>query len=246
MVCSSGIGFDPQIDGQRLIFGFEGIWQGTAVMYDQQTRSYWMHLTGACFDGTHEGVVLRRLPTGRHTTWADWRALHPETLVMAPDPRFVGQTTSGGYFSREGARSGSPHFVGPFLETLQDRDPRFRPHDLIYGVVVGDHARAYAFVRLRFVDLVEETVAGVPVAVWFDTAARSAAAFDRRVGAEVLSFERDEAHALRDKGTHSRWTMEGTCVEGELRGVQLPPLHGLMAEWYGWYANHPTTSVWNP
>lgn len=234
------------VDGRRLVFGFEGIWQGTAVMYDKPTRSWWMHLTGECFDGPLAGTVLERLPTGRHTTWADWRALHPATRVMAQDVRFLGASPERGYFSREGARSGAPRLVGPFQETLQDRDPRFRPHELVYGVVVGGQARAYPFVRLRFNDVVEETVAGVPVAVWFDVAARSACAYDRRVDGRALSFERAADGAIRDVGTGSRWTLDGLCAEGTLAGRRLAPLRGLMAEWYGWYANHPRTTVWAP
>ena len=79
MICSSGIGFDPVLDERRLWFGFHGIYQGTAVLYDQQTGSLWMHLTGECFAGELAGRKLDPLDTGRHTTWSEWLASHPET-----------------------------------------------------------------------------------------------------------------------------------------------------------------------
>jgi hypothetical protein len=37
--------------------------------------------------------------------------------------------------------------------------------------------------------------------------------------------------------------MDGLCVAGALQGEQLEPVFGLQAEWYGWFALHPETSV---
>ncbi len=244
MVCSSGIGFDPRIGGTRHTFGFEGIWQGTAVLYDHQTSSLWMHVTGTCFDGKHAGVVLERIPTGRHTTWKDWRTLHPETDVMAQEERWMNRPGDAGYFPREGSRAGSGFLPSTFGRTIQHRDPRLELHDLVYGIVVKGKARAYPYRRLESAGVAEEEVEGVPVSVWFDRASRSAAAFDRRVAGTTLSFARDAKGALRDAKTKSRWTMDGLCVEGPSAGVQLQPLRGLQAEWYGWYANHPKTTLW--
>lgn len=244
MVCSSGIGFDPLIDGTRHTFGFEGIWQGTAVLYDHQTRSIWMHLTGTCIEGKHEGVVLERLDTGRHTTWRDWLTLHPDTDVIARDPRWMNRAGDTGYFAREGARSGSAFLPPTFGQTIHDRDDRLEPHALVYGVVVGKTARAYPFHRLESAGLAEEVVAGVPVTVWYDRRARSAAAFDRRIGDVTLTFALDSKGVIRDAATKSRWTLDGVCVEGARLGVRLKPLRGLMAEWYGWFANHPQTTLW--
>ncbi len=232
------------VEGTRLTFGFEGIYQGTAVLYDHQSNSFWMHLTGECFAGKMAGTVLARSPTGRHTTWADWRALHPETDVLAREKRWIDQPGDQGYFPRDGSRSGAAGFPRTFTPTIQTVDGRFAPHALLYGVVVEGRARAYPFERLAQTPVVEELLGALPVTVWFDAASRSAAAFDRRLGARTLAFERDEAGVLRDRDTGSRWTMDGACVEGRLAGRRLTPLRGLMSEWYGWYANHPGTTVW--
>ena len=232
------------MDGTRLTFGFEGIWQGTAVLYDHQTNSLWMHVTGRCIHGKHKGVVLERLPTGRHTTWQDWRASHPRTDAMAPEKRWMDRPADQGYFPREGSRSGDPYLPPTFTPTIQTRDDRLALGDLVYGIEVGDVARAYPFRRLESAGFVAEVVAGVPVTVWFDRASRSAAAFDARVDGTTLTFARNEAGAIHDVQTKSLWTMEGLCVQGTHAGVQLKALRGLMAEWYGWYANHPKTTIW--
>lgn len=246
MICSSGIGFDPTIDGRRLTFGFEGIYQGTAVLYDHQTGSLWMHFTGRCFHGALAGRVLTRLDSGRHTTWADWRTQHPDTDVMQPEAMARGHIDRGRYFNRTSAASGASFLPPDFPGTIQTRDARLRLHDLLYGVVVGDEQRAYPFKHLRRHPLVEERLADVDLTVWFDPDSRSAAAFDRRLEGRLLSFVQSGAGQFEDEQTHSRWNMDGTCVSGDLAGRRLRPLHGLMSEWYGWFANYPETTLWKP
>lgn len=214
------------------------------MLYDHQTRSLWMHITGECFEGELLGKVLRRADTGRHTTWRDWRQLHPDTAVMAQDPRWLGRPADRGYFPREGARSGDPFVPPQFVPTIQTRDPRLELHDLVYGVRVGAERRAYPLRRLPRATPIEEDVGGVPVTIWFDEAARSVGAFDRRVRGRALAFERDDEGAIRDRDTRSLWILDGLCVEGAYQGERLSPLDGLMSEWYGWYATHTDTTIW--
>jgi len=233
------------IDNVRLTFGFEGIWQGTAVLYDHQTKSLWMHLSGVCFEGEKSGRVLGRLDTGRHTTWADWRRAHPETDVLAQDPAFRTRGLDMGYFPREGSRSGGSFFPTPFLPTIQTRDARLTPAALLYGIVVGTESRAYPLKSLARSPVLEERLGGVELTLWFDIASRSAAAFNRRLDKTQLTFGPAGPAHFEDKRTKSRWTMEGVCISGPLTGKRLTPLHGLLSEWYGWYAHYPSTSVWD-
>ncbi len=238
MVCSSGVSFDPTLDGTRLTFGFEGVWQGTAILYDRDTGSLWMHFTGACFDGPRAGRALTPLATGTHTTWAAWRRDHPDTDVMAPDPRFARR-----YFTREEARSGSPFLSPQFDATITTRDRRLPLGELLLGVRVGDAARAYPFARLAATDgVVAEIVGGVPVTIWYEAASRTAVAFDARLDGRVLAFERHGAGFV-DPSTGSRFDVEGRCVAGPLLRQRLTRVPSLTAEWYGWVAHHPATTV---
>jgi hypothetical protein len=243
VICSSGVGFDPMLDGERLTFGFEGIWQGTAVLYDRQTKSLWMHFTGECFSGKHTGRRLKELDTGRHTTWAAWRRDHPTTDVMAQDERF-----SAHYFARSQARSGAAGFPPTFPATIQSRDPRLELADLLLGVRVAGSERAYPYERLaRGPGVVEDTVGDVPLTIWFDTVQRSAAAFDARLDGKTLHFTRladGVTTRFRDRQTGSIWDLEGLAVTGAHAGKRLGRPPQLLSEWYGWFAHHPDTTVW--
>ncbi len=238
MICSSGVSFDPRLDGKRLTFGFEGVWKGTAILYDRDTGSLWMHFTGACFAGPRAGRSLPVLPTGTHTTWGAWRRAFPDTDVMAPDARF-----SAVYFDREQSRSGRAFLPPQFAETIGPRDPRLVSHALLLGVLAGGEARAYPLSRLAATEgVVTETVGGVPVTVWYEAASRTACAFDARLDGGTRAFER-RPEGFFDRETGSRFDLEGRCVEGPLLGRTLARATSLLTEWYGWSAHHPKTTI---
>ncbi len=244
MICSSGIGFDARIDGQRLIFGFEGIYQGTAVLYDQDTGSLWMHLTGRCFGGPRKGRTLTPLPSGRHTTWAEWRQNHPQTTVLARERRYEGAGGDTGYFEPSSSRSGSDYLPKGFRRTIEVASDALPKSTLVYGIRIGDTARAYPLEVLRARGGVcEERVRDVDVTVWFDPVSRSVNAFDRKLGSRVFAFRAAEGGRFRDRTTSSLWNLDGSCVSGTLAGAQLTRLEGVLAEWYGWFANHPATEL---
>jgi hypothetical protein len=239
VICSSGIGFDPVVDRARLAFGFEGVWQGTAILYDRDTGSLWMHFTGACFDGPRAGRTLRPLPTGTHTSWAAWKRDHPDTDVMAPDERFASR-----YFRRDQCRSGDTYLPADFDATIGPRDARLELSDLLLGVTVGATNRAYPLARLAATaGVVEETLEGVPVTVWYQADSRTAVAFDARLDGRARSFaRRDEGFVDRETG--SRFDLDGRCVDGSLAGKRLERVPSLLSEWFGWFAHHPATTVY--
>ena len=243
MICSSAIGFDSRVDGKRLTFGFEGIWQGTAVLYDHQTNSFWMHITGECFHGPHTGTFLTPLETGRHTTWAEWMRTHPETDVLAYDPRLGVAGSEHGYFPRDGARSGQAFLPPAFPGTIETVDERLPANTLVRGVLVGSAARAYPLPRLARHGVVEELVGGVELTVWYDPESRSAAAYHRRVDGRRLSFRPSGAGRVEDVETGSVWSLEGRAVSGPLAGTTLVRARGLLSEWYGWRASYPQTTI---
>ena len=247
VLCSSGIVFDPVVDGRRLTFGVDGAWRGTATLYDQQTDSTWLHLSGECLAGPLAGTMLRPLPRYRHTTWDEWRTAHPDTTVMLPVTTDAGGPTAGGYLTIEGSQSGSPFVPERVRPTMPpaEAQPRLDEYAVVEGVVVGTVARAYPFDALAKVRVVEEEIAGTPVTVWFHPPSRAVVVFDRRSQDRVLSFEVDAQGVVRDAQTHSRWTLDGGCVEGDLAGRSLRPLHALRAEWYGWRSHYPATTVWD-
>ncbi len=240
MICSSGVGFDPVVSGTRLDFGFHGIWQGTALLYDRQTESLWLHITGECCSGPKKGTKLVPIP-GRHLLWREWRRDHPDTEVMAPVAAYAGR-----YFPRDRAARGAPYFPAVFPPTIKTRDERLALSALCYGIYAGGVARAYPFERLASAPagLVEDDVGGVPVVIVYDAETRSCAGYGRAVRGRTLGFQRAGDGSLIERESGARFDRAGRCVEGEFAGERLLEIFGLQAEWYGWAAAYPGTTVW--
>ncbi len=240
MICSSGIGFDPVVEGKRSLFGFHGIWQGTALLYDRETHSNWIHLTGECIEGPRKGQRLRPV-TLRHVRFGEWKRDHPESDVMAWDPALERL-----YFPDADARRGHDFFPPPFLPTIRERDPRLPLSALCYGIAVDGAARAYPFSRLAEVrdGVVPDAIAGAPVVVVYDRATGSCAALSRALDGATLDFALAGPGRLRDRKSGSIFDLDGRCVAGALAGKRLPPITGVQAEWYGWYAAYPDTTIW--
>lgn len=85
--------FDRRVDGDALDLRACGLlWQSTQLLADLRTdpaaESLWSPLLGRAVAGAAagRGARLTRIPA-ELTHWSDWLARHPETRVLAPDPR---------------------------------------------------------------------------------------------------------------------------------------------------------------
>jgi hypothetical protein len=102
-LCDSAVVFRRTLNGRTLTFGVSGIlYDSNLVMYDREpdhTReSLWSQLLFKAVTGpaAAAGANLAVLPISVET-WADWRREHPESTVLAPDPRMARQYSRDPY-----------------------------------------------------------------------------------------------------------------------------------------------------
>ena len=57
------------------------LFKNSFLMYDHQTDSIWVHVTGEAFHGPLKGKKLKFMPS-TVTTWEKWKARYPHTLVL--------------------------------------------------------------------------------------------------------------------------------------------------------------------
>lgn len=60
-----------------------GLMNASLVMQDKQTDTYWSIMSGEAEAGPLAGTDLDELPVGTKTTWAQWVAEYPDTLVLS-------------------------------------------------------------------------------------------------------------------------------------------------------------------
>ncbi len=109
----------------------------------------------------------------------------------------------------------------------------------------GTEARAWPIRYLTWHEIVNDEVAGVPVAVTFCPLCNAGMIFDRRLDGQVLSFGvsgklRHSDMIMYDRQTESWWQQAlGEGIVGEMTGKTLVQLPGWMESWGAFRARNP-------
>ncbi len=119
----------------------------------------------------------------------------------------------------------------------------------VIGVALGGEARAYSIWQLERVLVVNDTIAGRPIAVTWCPFSHTGVVYLRAAGGNTLTLEADgrvldDTIVLRDRETRTAWTQQdGRAVEGPQTGARLQPLAALLTNWKEWKAEQPRTQV---
>jgi hypothetical protein len=127
-LCGTATGYVAEVGGRRLVMGTSGLLdRSNKLMYDRETGSLWRSYDGTAVSGPLRGDALSPLPV-TVTSWGEWRATHPATTVVVPDPALDDEEPDPG--------SGDPLFPVPSV------DPRLPALTEVLGI--DDGARAVA------------------------------------------------------------------------------------------------------
>lgn len=246
--CSGAAAFRRTLDARVLVFEVAGVYNGTIILRDRQTRSLWAPFSGRALEGPLAGRKLERVAVS-FTRWDEWQARHPRGDVVWAAPS-----------AREGHGSwyepGKWGIVSEMGATLQAWDPRLPENELVYGIEGGgteagnrqDSLGAGKAYPLRWLrerkGIVNDTVGGIP-AVVVASGPLDVAAYDRRVGGRELRFRPPSGSqaVMNDEETGTDWSGEGEALAGPLQGQRLKPLDGYLVEWHVWAAYHPGTEL---
>ncbi len=205
-----------EVDGRTLHFGHSGwLWRNAYLLYDRETDSLWHHQTGWAVAGPLRGRALARFPTSL-TTFAAWRAAHPGTLVL-------------------------PKSAGAPAPT--DRDVYADRNALLEFGLGVDLPGAFRLYRFADVDAAQgcllDELAGVPVAVVRDAPGRTALAYDRRRGGDVLRLAAVPGSDPPRVGTPDGVTFDVRTGAADDGGPPLARIFATHWEAGAWRRQHP-------
>ena len=146
-LCDAVVVFSRRLRDRVLRFGHSGLlYQSNLVMYDRRARvpSLWSQLVGRAIAGPEAGTRLTRLPFSL-TTWAAWRAEHPQTTVLAPDPRLgreYRRAPYSSYFGSEILRFPVKPLPEPTGARLKDRVAVIASGDAERVLILSNLARS--------------------------------------------------------------------------------------------------------
>ena len=165
-LCGTGIVFDRRVGPREHRFGVSGLlYRSDLLLYDRETESLWSQILAEAVTGSSEGQRLE-IVTSRMLPWKLWRERYPETTVL---------TTATGHRRNYAKQPYANYAHSAKLLFPTHFDRRYHPKTRTLGLrTATGAARAYpAEELLRAGGRVEEDFAGVPIAVAYDSEARS-------------------------------------------------------------------------
>jgi hypothetical protein len=170
-LCGTGMAYLSQAAGKQLSFGVSGLlYNSDVLLFDRQTNSLWSQILSKAINGPLMGTRLETIPIS-HTTWADWKKRHPDTLMLSTDTGFdrdYGRDPYAGYTE-------NPKILFP----VSGQSTRYHPKEQVIGVEVNGKFKAYPFVELGKTEgTVSDTIAGKKISVRFDPEHRTGTVYD--------------------------------------------------------------------
>ena len=251
-LCNTAIGFKREFDGQVLDFGTTGrLRYSNLIMYDRQTETWWQQATGHGIAGQYAGSQLEFYPANI-ISWDEFRNNHPDAQVLSRDTGFsraYGRNPYAGYDNVNNR---------PFLYQGPRTPDTLLPMERVLTVDLVEEAVAYPYDELAASFVIDDTVAGQPITVFWQPGTASAldsgviaagrdvgtgAAFSRELDGRVLNFEW-QGETIRDRQTASTWNLLGEATAGTLQGSKLAPVVSINHFWFSWAAFRPETRVY--
>ncbi|MEM8699034.1 MAG: DUF3179 domain-containing protein [Pseudomonadota bacterium] len=223
-LCGSGILFETGRDGaEPFSFGSSGfLYRSNKLMFDRGTHTLWNQFTGKPVIGplTESGIELRQRPIAI-ATWADWRAMNPETKVITLKTGFRRDYGSGVVYNE--------YFASPDLMFPTNTDQtRLRQKDYVFGIRRFGGAKAWALDAFEGGRVLNDTLAGQDLVLIGEAHGRTVRAYERQ--GQTFTAGRDATEIL-DRG--KVWQVTEEAILGP-DGSRLPRVAGHIAYWFAW------------
>ena len=233
-LCFTNQVFERVIDGKEVEFGTSGkLYNSNLVMYDRLTDSYWSQALGVAITGELTGYELKRIPFDV-ISWADWKTLHPDTLVL---------TTETGHIRSYGVDPYGDYYTDPrILFPVDHKDDRMHPKEIILGFYEEEVYKAYKQEDVESAIVINDKINTQPMML-VSLFSGDSRAFDRTVDGKVLTFDFVD-DVIIDLESKSEWNYDGVAISGSMEGIQLVRLPFNPGFWFEWVAFHPDTEVY--
>ncbi len=146
-------------------------------------------------------------------------------------------------------RDGIPAIDRPAFDDVQAAGRWLSDREPVVVVVLGEEVRVYPLQILIWHEIVNDVVAGVPIAVTFCPLCNTALTFEREVGGRVLEFGttgllRRSDLVMYDRQTESWWQQAtGEAIVGAYAGQRLRRIATPLTSWRQARRLHPAARV---
>ncbi|MFN8529570.1 MAG: DUF3179 domain-containing (seleno)protein [Anaerolineae bacterium] len=231
--CNTGMVFDPVVDGKPLHFRRRGAYEGLLLIWDEETATYWQHITGEALYGSSQGKRIRQITNTRQMTAAE-AAARPVRSLLLDSPLTPAQQQLVRITERMRA---NPETMPGISETIGEEDTRRPRFELGLGVWSGTGSMFFPLVALHTVDnVLRSTFGGHPLIVYQSPEAVSPSAVylnSRTAYWEGSTLRLDNGAFIRDD--------EYYTSDGVAQPLARP--NQLLMRWYGFAQTFPNPAL---
>ncbi len=234
-LCGSAILYDGRAGDEVYRFGTSGLlYRSNKLMYDRTTNTLWEQFTGEPVWGelVGKGIQLDVLPVV-HTTWDEWLAEHPDTLVLDIETGHARDYGEGVAYARYFASSG-------LMFPVPDRSGPLAVKDSVYAVRLNDQVVGYPILLLGERDFLQDEIGGDPVVV-FVTPDRSGGRAYAAGSERFVAYDVEAGVATTEDG--ATWQVTEGALIGP-SGQELERLPGHNAFWFALVNHAPRFRVY--
>ena len=224
----------PEIDGVTHTFAEHGLYDGLFLMRDEETGTFWDHLTGEAVYGPQVGTVSE-IANLLHSRADQVLANDPGALIALSDRamRTDEDMEPRSLLARVGGR-----LSRMFRTTVKEEDDRLPTMDIGLGIWDGEEARYYSYERVVAEDeAVLDTFQGQRLPVFLDPSSYVLSSF--LVDAESLRWDDDVLRLSNDQYVEGSilYDPDGTRAEAA-RPLQI------FTRWYGFALTFPEAEIY--
>ncbi len=156
------------------------------------------------------------------TSWAKWKASHPNTDVLSLDTGHQRNYSSGHVYREYFA---SPKLMFPAI-VRTEKDVKRK--DYVYGIRDVGAAKAWPLAAFTKQPVINDAVGGRDIVLVGNATTRSVRAYDRK----GLSFEASDRSEIL-KGPGGSWKVTEQALVGP-KGEKLARVPGHISYWFAW------------
>lgn len=220
-VCRTGRVFEPVVNGRPETFRLVGMDHFNAMFEDATTHSWWRQATGEAAAGPLKGTALPEFPSVQ-TTLEKWAELHPETLVMQPDPAFQAE-----YDSLSNYESGQRKSQLTRRDTASWQDKSW-----VIGIETGGRNKAFDWNDLQRQRIIHDEIGGQPIVLVLSRDDWSFIAFRRNASQQVFTLSGDTLY----DGSQA-FDFWGKSLQPGVSDLER--IRAYQEYWHSWQTFHP-------
>ena len=239
--------YSARIDGAPTTFGTSGLlYRSNKLMYDRKTNTLWSSLLGVPVIGAlaRRDLKLDFFPV-ELTIWSEWLAEHPDTAVLSLTTSYYPP-----WFYQPETDNASIYYdyraTADTMFPVWDRDERLDAKEEVLGLTDGDDYKAYPVATLRALGVVNDRVGDEEVVIVASAGSSSVRVYQRRGQKFGLLPDDDRVGGLPSVVVDqdgNKWTLTEDGLTDD-SGTSLRRVPANVVFWFGWFAFHPDTELY--